>query len=122
MTVKLKLFIQGGFCMPNCCGAPTLRATDGEALFAKPWEYESKVNELLKELRSRYGERLDVSVVNSWGFFELWDVLRLKISPSKPTWVLEGKKVFEGVPKADEIMAAVDAAIGGQNQSAAAVI
>jgi hypothetical protein len=122
MTIKLKLFIQGGFCMPGCCGVPTPRATDGEPLYAKPWAYESKVNALLNELHSRYSERLDISVANSWGFFELWDVLRLKITPSKPTWVLEGKKVFEGVPGVDEIMATVDAVIGAENQSAAGVI
>jgi hypothetical protein len=113
MPLRLKLFVQGGFCMPGCCGVSALRATDGEPLYSKPWEYAQEVGELLKELRSRYGERLDVSVVNSWGFFALWDVLRLKITPSKPAWVLEGKKIFEGVPEADDLMAAVDAAMGG---------
>jgi hypothetical protein len=112
MAAKLKLFMQGGFCMPGCCGATALRTTDGEALYSKPGEYDREVGELLKVLRDRYGDRLDVAVVNSWGFFALWDVLRLKITPSKPTWVLDGKKVFEGVPKPGDLMSAIDAEIG----------
>jgi hypothetical protein len=111
MAARLKLFMQGGFCMPGCCCVTALRATDGTPLYSKPSEYSSDVGKLLKALRERYNERLDVSVVNSWGFFALWDVLKFKITPSKPTWVLEGKKIFEGVPEESDLMSAIDAAI-----------
>ncbi|MDR1376429.1 MAG: hypothetical protein LBJ22_02870 [Synergistaceae bacterium] len=116
MTAKLKLFIQETFCMPGCCCAATLRATDGEPLFSNPQDYEADVRRLLDALRARYGARLDISVVNSWGFFALLDVLRLKITPSKPTWVLNGKKIFEGLPDSDELIAAVDSRVGAESQ------
>jgi hypothetical protein len=111
LTARLKLFVQGGFCMPGCCGVAALRSTDGEPLYSKPWEYSGEVEKLLNALRARYGGRLEVSVENSWGFFALWDVLRLGITPSKPTWVINGHKIFEGVPEEREIFAAVDAEI-----------
>jgi hypothetical protein len=111
MREKLKVFIQGRFFMPGCCGITALRATDGEALFADPGEFRAPVRELVDAVKKRYGERLDVSVVNSWGFFSLWDVVRLGIKPSVPTWVIGSKKIHEGVPSPDGLFAAIDAEI-----------
>ncbi|MDR1514856.1 MAG: hypothetical protein LBS45_04110 [Synergistaceae bacterium] len=109
MALELKLFTQGRFFMPGCCGVTTLRFTDGEELFSNPAEYKDEINGLLTAVKERYGNRLDVSVVNSWGFFALWDVIRFAITPSKPAWIMRGKKIVVGVPDKDELFAAIDA-------------
>jgi hypothetical protein len=109
MGEKLEVFIQGRFFMPGCCGIATLRATDGEELFSDPEEFHAPVKKLIDAVKERYGEALDVSVVNSWGFFSLWDVVRLGIKPSVPTWVMRSKKIHEGVPSQDALFAAIDA-------------
>lgn len=108
MGEKLKVFIQERFYMPGCCGVTALRATDGEELFSNPEEYRAPVEKLIGEVKERYGEALDVSVVNSWGFFSLRDVVRLGIKPSVPTWVIGSKKIHEGVPTRDGLFAAID--------------
>jgi hypothetical protein len=108
LAEKLTLFVQGGFCMPGCCGVTALRSTDGEPLFSRPGEHAEKLSGLLVELRARFGGRLEISVENSWGFFALWSVLRLGITPSKPTWVMNGKKLFEGVPDVEYLVSAVE--------------
>jgi hypothetical protein len=101
--------MQGRFFMPGCCGVTTLRATDGEELFSNPDEFRAPVGKLIDAVKERYGEALDVSAVNSWGFFSLWDVVRLGIKPSQPTWVIGSKKIHEGVPSEDGLFAAIDA-------------
>jgi hypothetical protein len=115
MTVKLKLFMQGGFSMPVCCGVSALRSTDGTSLYSNPKDYADGIRELISNLRTLYGKELEISVVNSWGFFALWDVLKLRITPSVPTWVLEGKKIFEGVPSPDSLAKAIDGAMTGSS-------
>ncbi|MDR0654008.1 MAG: hypothetical protein LBG12_11995 [Synergistaceae bacterium] len=109
MGEKLKVFIQGRFFMPGCCGITTLRGTDGEELFSNPEEFRAPVKKLIGAVKERYGERVDVSVVNSWGFFSLWDVVRLGIKPSVPTWVMNSRKIHEGVPSQDGLFEAIDA-------------
>jgi hypothetical protein len=67
------------------------------------------VGKLIDAVKERYGEALDVSAVNAWGFFSLWDVVRLGIKPSLPTWVMNSRKIHEGVPSRDGLFAAIDA-------------
>jgi hypothetical protein len=109
MGEKLKVFMQGRFFMPGCCGITALRATDGEELFSDPEEFRAPVRKLIDAVKERYGEALDVSVVNSWGFFSLWDVIRLGIKPSEPTWVMGSKKICAGVPEEGDLFGAIDA-------------
>jgi hypothetical protein len=109
MGEKLKIFMQERFFMPGCCGVTALRATDGEALFSNPEEFRAPVGKLIDAVKERYGKKVEVSVVNSWGFFSLWDVVRLGIKPSVPTWVIGSKKIHEGIPSQEDLFAAIDA-------------
>jgi hypothetical protein len=112
MGEKLKVFIQGRFFMPGCCGVTMLRATDGEELFSNPEEFRAPVGELIDAVKERYGDALEVSLVNSWGFLSLWDVVRLGIKPSVPTWVMRSKKIHEGVPSLDVLFETIDGELG----------
>jgi hypothetical protein len=109
MNVKLKLFLQQGFCLPMCCAFDTGRTTDGRPLFTNQEKNIRGINELLRELRECRAGQVEVSVVNSWGFKSLWEVMRLGIKPHEPTWVLGGRKIYEGVPSLSELLAAIDA-------------
>ncbi|MDR1651966.1 MAG: hypothetical protein LBR87_09285 [Synergistaceae bacterium] len=110
--LKLKLFMQQTVCMPLFFAFGYPRATDGELLIADQRRYFHRIGRIMDELRERYGE-VELSVVNSWGMFALWDVLKLGITPRLPTWVLNGKKICEGVPDPKRLFEAIDSELSG---------
>ncbi|MDR3076121.1 MAG: hypothetical protein LBU26_02370 [Synergistaceae bacterium] len=62
----------------------------------------------MEKLDGRYGGALDVVVKNSWGFFTLFEVIKLKITPRVPTWVIGRRKIYEGVPDIKILTKAID--------------
>jgi hypothetical protein len=65
----------------------------------------------METLVERYGDALEVRIKNSWGFFTFREVVRLKITPRIPTWVMDGRKIYEGVPNVKILCKAIDAAL-----------
>ena len=108
VAVQLTLFIQQGFCLPLCYASGRPRATDGEPLFADQRRYFHRIEVLMEKLDGRYGGALDVVVKNSWGFFTLFEVIKLKITPRVPTWVIGRRKIYEGVPDIKILTKAID--------------
>jgi hypothetical protein len=70
------------------------------------------VEELLRALKERYGERLDVSVVNPRNIMAFWDNIRYGVRPSVPVWVLDRKKVYEGLPDLAHLQSLIDEKMG----------
>ncbi|MDR3230155.1 MAG: hypothetical protein LBT65_01830 [Synergistaceae bacterium] len=60
-------------------------------------------------MRSRYGERLDINVVDPRNAFSLWDNIRFRVRASRPTWVLNRKKFCDGIPSLTDLENAIDA-------------
>jgi hypothetical protein len=85
------------------------RATDGEPLFANQGKYLHRIDRIMEALEERYGDAVDVIIKNSWGFFTFRDVVKLKITPRIPTWVIGSRKIYEGVPDVKVLCGAIDA-------------
>lgn len=82
-----------------------------KASFPEQQRHTESIGRLLRALRERYGERLDVSVVDPRNMLALWDNIRFRIRPSRPAWILENRKCFEGIPDLDELQNLIDAAM-----------
>jgi hypothetical protein len=63
-------------------------------------------------LRDRYGERLDVSVVDPRNIMAFWDNIRYGVRPSRPTWVLDRRKFCDGLPDLAALQSAIDEKMG----------
>ena len=64
--------------------------------------------ELLQSLKEHYGDKLDVSVVDPRNPIVLWYALRYQAWATFSTWILNRKKVFEGVPQLEELERLID--------------
>jgi hypothetical protein len=59
-------------------------------------------------VKERYGDRVDISVVDPRNILALWDNFRYQVRPSRPTWVLDRKKIYDGVPELNDLTRALD--------------
>jgi hypothetical protein len=66
------------------------------------------VGELLCSLKERYGNRLDISIVDPRNIVALWDNIRYGVRVSKPAWILDRKKIGEGVLNLEDLQNAID--------------
>jgi len=64
--------------------------------------------DLLRSLKERYGDKLYVSVVDTRNPLALWDVFRYWAWSPLSTWILNHKKVFEGIPEVTEMEHLID--------------
>jgi hypothetical protein len=67
------------------------------------------VAEIFRDLRDRYGDRLDLYMVDPRNVMALWDNFRYGVRPAVPAWILGRKKVFEGIPDAGKLRELIDA-------------
>jgi hypothetical protein len=111
MAVKLKIFLQSQICMPGCgwCQSQMFLENREDRVIPNHREDANGVGKLIPVINERYGQVVDVSIINPWSLFAFWDCFRLNITPVRPAWVLGGKKICEGVPEADDLLAAMDA-------------
>ena len=62
----------------------------------------SAIRELLLKTKETFGENVDISVMDPRSIFSFVDNFRYNIKGTAPAWIVDGKKVFEGVPGWDE--------------------
>lgn len=110
MTVRLKVIMERGVCRAGCCGCLSYSAED-KASFPKLQENIESVGEILRVLRDRYGDKVEVSLVDPRNMLAFWDNIRYRIRPAAPAWILGGKKIFEGIPGLAELQRALDLAL-----------
>jgi hypothetical protein len=119
VTVRLKVIAARSADGCGCACACSYYNTDGgsangkdtERKDCRPGEQQNArvVDELVQVLKDRWGDRLAVSVVEPGGVRALWDIIRYRVPPSVPVWVLNGKKIFEGVPDLAALQDAISA-------------
>jgi len=71
------------------------------------------MRELLRSLEARYGDKVRISVVDPRNPFVLWYAIRYGAWGSFSTWILDGKKIFEGIPKFEELERLIGSALEG---------
>ncbi|MDR1620808.1 MAG: hypothetical protein LBS00_00365 [Synergistaceae bacterium] len=70
------------------------------------------VEERLSALNERYGDRLTVSVVNPRSIAAFIDNIRYGVRPGVPVWVLDRKKIYEGLPDPATLQNTIDEKMG----------
>ena len=73
------------------------------------------MRKLLQSLKERYGDKLDVSVVDPRSPLVLWYALRYQAWATFFTWVLNSKKIFHGIPQLEELERLIDAELERQS-------
>ena len=68
--------------------------------------------EHFRAVGERYGGKVRISLVDPRNPLVLWYALRYGAWASFTTWVLNGKKIFEGIPKLEELERLIDAELG----------
>ena len=63
---------------------------------------------LYMKLREEYGEKLDIDFYDPRCFIFLFDTLRYRLRGNEVTWVLDGRVVFRGIPKWEDLKHIVD--------------
>ena len=65
-------------------------------------------DELAHAVKNRYGNKVDVSIIDPRHILSFWYYLRYKVSRSLPAFVLDRKKIFDGVPELADLERAID--------------
>jgi hypothetical protein len=120
--VRLKIFMTKEVCARGCCGG-THVCSGSESLFPGEREASNGVSDLLSAVKKLYCDRVRVSIVNPWSLLAMWDSIRFRVNPATPAWILGGRKIFEGLPKIEQLKAALDAELAkcGQKVSKGAL-
>ena len=66
------------------------------------------MRELLRTLKERYGESVHISVVDPRNPLVLWYAIRYRAWATFSTWILNGKKIFEGIPELEKLERLID--------------
>jgi hypothetical protein len=66
------------------------------------------VGELLRALIDRYGNKLDISIIDSRSILSFWEYIRYGARASRPTWLLDRKKFCDGLPDLAALQSAID--------------
>jgi hypothetical protein len=118
MTVRLKVYVERGVSGCGCCGC-LVYGPEEKASFPEQQERAQSVGALLRALRDRYGDRLEVFLVDPRNILALWDTFRFRIRPALPAWILGRRKIFEGIPDLKELQALIDAELDSGSASQA---
>lgn len=62
---------------------------------------------LLVKLRERYGDSMEVNIYDPRCYFWFFDLIRFNIR-AEPTWILDGKLLWRGIPSWDELREKID--------------
>ena len=66
------------------------------------------VGELLRYIRKEFGSSVEVTIIDprAW-ILSFIDLFRYNVKATKPVWVINGKKFFEGIPSKEDLHAAL---------------
>ena len=68
------------------------------------------IGELLRSVKDRYGDKVKVCVKDPRFITSVWDNVRYKVQmcPSLPAWIVDRKKICDGIPKLADLERAID--------------
>ena len=65
----------------------------------------------MQSLKERYGDDVAVSAVEPRNPLALWDIIRYRAWSPCTAWIVNRKKIFEGIPALEELRQSIDAAL-----------
>ena len=68
------------------------------------------VGELLRVVKDCYGDKINISITDPRDIFSVWDNVRYRVQmrPSIPAWILDRKKICDGIPDLRDLQRAID--------------
>ncbi len=66
------------------------------------------VADLLVKVRGKFGDRLEIDILDPRCFFWMFDMIRFRVKSTEVAWILDGRLVFRGIPewaKLEEVLA-----------------
>ena len=79
-----------------------------QAALLKQQENTRAMWELLRLLKERYGDKICISVVDPKNPIVLWYAIRYGAWSNVTTWILNGRKIFDIIPKLEELERLID--------------
>lgn len=105
---RLKVFLeQPGFSV----GCIDLEYSEEEMKSFPLTEKRLVVGRILVSIRERYGDRLRVDLLDPRNIMSFFDILRFRVKSTEPTWILDGRLLFRGVPEWKDIQREIDQAM-----------
>lgn len=105
---RIKLFLEKGSFNVGCVG-PKYSA---EELASLPQGKNlARIGDILNNIREKYGDQVEVSIIDPRSIISIIDNIRYNIKSSKPTWILDGEKIFEEVPSWEELENRIDSVL-----------
>jgi len=76
----------------------------------KQVETKQAVFDLLRFVQNRYGDKVKVNIKDPRNILSVWDNVRYRVQvmPPVPAWILDGKKICDGVPKLADLENAIN--------------
>ncbi|NPV88895.1 hypothetical protein HPY42_05265 [Coprothermobacteraceae bacterium] len=82
----------------NTTGCATVDLKEiGDFVVSPKGDDPVRLAEVLRYLRDRHPE-IEVNLVDPRNTFFFWQVVKHRVKGGRATWVLDGKKVYEGIP------------------------
>jgi hypothetical protein len=68
------------------------------------------VFDLLRVVQDRYGDKVKVTIKDPRNILAVWDNIRyrVQVKPPLPAWILDSKKICDGVPELADLERAID--------------
>jgi|GEM_PF-2764968 hypothetical protein len=68
------------------------------------------IGELLRSVKDRYGDKVEICLKDPRFITSVWDNVRYKVQmrPPLPAWVVDRKKICDGIPKLVDLERAID--------------
>ncbi len=101
MVKTLKIIIQQRRFAVGCCGG-TPYGEDEKATSPQERQYET-LGPLLTRIKEHYRAEIEVTMVDPRNILSLIDNVRYNIKGNVPAWILEGEKIYEGIPTWEQI-------------------
>ena len=102
---KIKLFLEKDSFNVGCVG---VKYTEEERRSLPQGKNMDQIGSILNALRNKYGDTLEISIIDPRSIISIVDNIRYNVKSSKPTWVLDGRKIFEGIPLWEDLENSID--------------
>ena len=105
---KIKLFLEKESFNVGCVG---IRYTEEERRSLPQGNNLDQIGSILADLRKKYGDALEISIIDPRSIISILDNIRYNVKSSRPTWVLDGRKIFEGIPSWEDLEKSINTMI-----------
>lgn len=102
---RLKLLVEKGSFNVGCFGINYTKEELGSLPQSRNLD---AIGALLTRIREKYGERVDISIIDPRNMLSIFDNIRYNVKSTEPTWILDNRKIFVGIPSWHDLEDKID--------------